>query len=82
MGMGDLSAKSVQEALPDNQCERCGLTYPGKEKQCPHCKSIKSDEDLESFKAKHEKEQVAGKKPIAGIVVFIIILGVLFYLSL
>jgi len=82
MSLKDLSAKSAQDALPDKTCERCGLTYPGKDRQCPHCKLIQSEEELESFKAQHDKDQITGKKPVASLVVFIVILGLLFYLSL
>jgi len=37
------------------KCERCGLMYSKKEKDCIHCSGL-SDMEVESLKRRHESE--------------------------
>ncbi len=42
------------------KCQRCGLRYPRKEKECSHCKNL-TDREVENLRAKMEEEHESNK---------------------
>jgi len=58
-----------------NKCKRCGLRYPGKEKDCVHCSNL-SDIEVKDLLLKKKKEHKASAN-IGRLFLFITILIVI-----
>ena len=81
MNIGGLGARAALRQKPTRKCERCGLRYPKDLADCPHCHTIRTQADLEAFKAEKAAERAAGVRLGRLFIIVALILLALLLLS-
>ncbi len=77
-----LLAKAFSKPKSTKACDRCGLHSAEDEDDCPHCKDISSEFELNVFKEKIELEKQAGGKLGQLFFMVALMIGVLLLLSI
>lgn len=77
-----LLAKAFSKPKLTKACDRCGLHFAEDEDDCPHCKDISSEFELNLFKEKIEQEKQAGGKLGQLFFMVALIIGVLLLISI